>query len=93
MATTFDAPVLLAEVGAGRFRIYRGTGLPPGVPLKAPKDLPPYYQISGPYDVYYRLSPPESELSREEVLAWLAKIQRLGCEVKPGDFNRESLRR
>ncbi len=93
MATTFDTPVLLTEVEAGRFRIFRGTGLPAGVPLKTPEELDPLYRITGPFDVYYQIAPPERDLSREEVLAWLDRARKLGCEVRTGDFDPRILRR
>ena len=93
MAATFDTPVLVTEVSDGRFRIFRGAGPPPGVPIKVPTSLHGFYQITGPLEDYYRLSPPESDVSSEEVLSWLENARRLGCEVKASHFAVESLRR
>ena len=93
MATTFDTPVLLTEISDGRFRVFQGVTLPPGVPLKVPTSLHGFYQITGPIEAYYRLLPPEADVSREEVLSWLENARKLGCEVKAGHFAVEGLRR
>ena len=82
MANSFDTPVVVTEVADGRFKLFRGGGLPAGVLLREPKSLSSLYQISGPLEAYYRLTPPQSDLSREEVIAWLQGARMLGCEVR-----------
>ncbi len=86
MAATFETPVLVTEVSEGRYRLFRGTGLPVGVPLRVPTGLHGEYQITGPIEAYYRLTPPVGDISREEVLGWLEGARRLGCEVKISHF-------
>ncbi len=54
-------------------------GLPVDVPLRVPTSLHGAYQITGPIEAYYRLTPPEGDVSREEVLGWLEGARRLGC--------------
>ncbi len=82
MANTFDTPVVVTEVTDGMFRLFRGGGLPVGVPLREPTDLATFYQVSGPLEAFYHLSPPQNELTREEVLAWLDGVRMLGCRVR-----------
>ena len=82
MANSFDTPILITEVEDGRFRLYRGEGVPVGVPLRQPKSLSGLYQISGPLEAYYQLVPPQTELSRDDVLAWLQDARMLGCLVR-----------
>lgn len=93
MATTFDTPVLVTKVSEGRYRIFRGGGIPPAVPLKVPTSLHGFYQITGALDAYHRLLPPPADVSRDEVLARLEGARRLGCEVKVGHFALEGLPR
>ena len=93
MAATFDTPVLVTEVGDERFRVFQGTTPPPGLILKVPRTLHGFYQITGPLHLYHRLSPPESDVTREEFLHWLETAREIGCEVKVGDFPFDCLRR
>lgn len=82
MANTFDTPILVTEAAQGRFRLFRGGGLPAGVTYHEPTSLAGLYQISGPLEAYYRLSPPQEDLTREEVLSWLQRARMLGCQVR-----------
>ena len=82
MATSFDTPIVIAEVADGKFRVFRGEGLPADVSSREPIGLGSLYQIRGPLEAYYRLVPLLTDVSRDEVLAWLQGARLLGCEVR-----------
>ena len=84
MASTFDSPVLVHEIGEGRYRLYRGQTSPDGGFTK-PSDLPHFYRITGPFDIYFQFTFPTAEMSRAEVLAWLGRVIEMGCKVRVVD--------